>query len=58
VDMLQAILDPDYFIDALRLCRDNLARLRARPDLLACLDSAPPLAVQPDKPAAARRSRA
>ena len=34
VDMVQAILDPDYFINALDLCRDNLARLHSSSDLL------------------------
>ncbi len=56
--MVQAILDPDYFVDALRLCRDNLTRLRASPDLLPCLEPAPPPAAQPGKPAPVRRTLA
>ena len=39
--MVQAILDPDYFVNALELCRDNLARLRSRPDLLRGLPDPP-----------------
>ena len=40
VDMVQAILDPDYFVNALTLCRDNLARLQSTPDLLVGLGPA------------------